>query len=74
MRLLLHGFLRVSYEVSCPPTRFPIFGAGNPTQNLGNCLRNPALEAMFQGFLSWKLFRGRKPKMSSWFPSRMQRA
>lgn len=67
--LLCHGFLKVSYGVSCPSTRFPIFGAGNHTQILGNFLRNHSLEAGIEGFLSWKLLRGRKPEVSSWFPA-----
>ncbi len=65
-----HGFLKVSYEVSCSQTRFLIFHAGNPTQILGNFSRNLPPEAGIEGFLFEKQFQGRKPEVSSWFPLR----
>ncbi len=64
------GFLMVSAEVSTTPTRFPIFGVGNRTRNFGNLLRNHALGAALHGFHAWKLFRGWKPQVSTWFPHR----
>ena len=68
MTQLAHSFLMVSQEVSFPHIRFPIFGAATHTQISGNFQPNIATRAVMQGFLLRKLFQGRKPQVSSWFP------
>lgn len=60
----------VSSEVSSRLQRFPVSSVRYCTGNLGNFCGNLALGAAIQGFLLWKRFQGRKPKVSSRFPSR----